>query len=210
MYILAMFSIMIKIAVISPHAPILLPEVGSDEDRDKVRKTLKSLRELGERFKETKTDEIIISSPHKDWGFDVPLFFLAKHFKGKIISYLTGFESPQEHFIIGQKMAQNLEKKKTYALIASGDLSHVLLEDGPYGYHHDGPKFDQELIKLLKEKKVPELLKLDEKFTQAADCGLRSFAFVLGLLNGSDIEINPKILSYEGPFGVGYLVARIV
>ncbi|MBU0722366.1 hypothetical protein KKA93_02840 [Patescibacteria group bacterium] len=30
---------MIKIAVISPHAPILLPEVGSTEDRGKVRET---------------------------------------------------------------------------------------------------------------------------------------------------------------------------
>lgn len=201
---------MIKIAVISPHAPIFLPEVGSVQDRHRVQKTLNSLKELGKKIQKDKIDEIIIGSPHEDWGFNVPLFFLAPDFKGKITTFLTSSESIREHFIVGQKMAPGLDQKRSYALIASGDLSHVLLENGPYGYHPDGPKFDQELIKLLKEKKVPEILRLDDKFTQAADCGLRSFAFALGLLDGSKLEINPKILSYEGPFGVGYLVAQIV
>lgn len=200
---------MIKIAVISPHAPILLPEVGSAEDHKKVRRTLQSLEDLGKRCQKAKADEIIISSPHQDWGFNVPLFFLAKNFSGKITTYLTGFESPEEHFVIGQKMARNLDKNKTYGLIASGDLSHVLLKDGPYGFHPDGPKFDQDLIRLLESKKTPEILKLDEKFPQAADCGLRSFALALGLLEGCKVKINPEILSYEGPFGVGYLVAQI-
>lgn len=201
---------MIKIAVISPHAPILLPEVGSADDHKKVKKTLHSLTELGDKFGKANIDEIIISSPHKGWGFNVPLFFLARNFKGKITTFLTGPKPAQEHFTVGQKMAQSLDQKKIYALIASGDLSHVLLEDGPYRYHPDGPKFDQELIKLLEEKKVSEILRLDDKFTQAADCGLRSFAFALGLLDGSKVEIDPKILSYEGPFGVGYLVAQII
>jgi len=200
---------MLKIAVISPQAPILLPEVGSVKDRNEVRQTIQSLEELGQKFKEIKLDEIIISSPHEDWGFNVPLFFLAPNFKGKITTYLTGFESPAEHFALGRKMARNLDQKKNYALIASGDLSHVLKEDGPYGFHPEGPKFDQELVKLLKEKKVLEILKLDEKYPEAADCGLRSFAFALGLLSECGIEINPQILSYEGTFGVGYLVAQI-
>jgi len=201
---------MIKIAVISPHAPILLPEVGSAQDHRQLQETLQSLEKLAEKMQKEKVDEIIISSPHQDWGFNVPLFFLARNFKGKITTFLTGSESAHEHFILGQKMAQSLDQKKTYALIASGDLSHVLTADGPYGYHPDGPKFDRELIRLLKEKNVPEILALNDKFTQAADCGLRSFAFSLGLLDGEKKEINPKILSYEGPFGVGYLVAQIV
>jgi len=200
---------MIKIAVISPHAPILLPEVGSDTDREKVKKTLASLNKLGEEFRKEKIDEIIISSPHKDWGFNVPLFFLAPDFKGKISTCLTSFKSPEEHFALGQKTAKNLDPAKTCVLIASGDLSHVLMADGPYGYHPDGPKFDKELMQLLEKKKVPEILKLDDKFPEAADCGLRSFTFALGILSGCDMEINPQILSYEGPFGVGYLVARL-
>ncbi len=207
---LSNFILMIKIAVISPHAPILLPAVGSIEDRHKLQKTLQSLEKLGEKLQKEKIEEIIISSPHEDWGFNVPLFFLAQNFKGKITTFLTGPESASEHFTVGQKKVQSLDQNKSYALIASGDLSHVLTKDGPYGYHPDGPKFDQELIKLLKEKKVSEILKLDDKFPQAAGCGLHSFAFCLGLLDGEKMEINPKILSYEGPFGVGYLVAQVI
>jgi len=200
---------MIKFAIISPHAPILLPDTGTPEDQKKVKKTLDALINLGDQFKKLEIDEVIISSPHEDWGFNVPLFFIARNFKGKIITYLTDFNSPKDHFIAGQKMARDLDKDKSYALIASGDLSHVLREDGPYGYHPEGPKFDEDLIKMLKEKNLSEILNLDEKYPEAADCGLRSFAFALGLLDEAGIEIKPKIISHEGPFGVGYLVAKI-
>lgn len=200
---------MITIAAIAPHAPILLPDVGSVKDRTEVKKTIKALEKLGKKFKEANADEVIISSPHEDWGFNVPLFFLAPNFKGEIKKILTDFRLPQEHFTLGENLAKKLDKNKNYALIASGDLSHVLKEDGPYGLHPDGPKFDKELIKLLVEKNIPELLKLDDKYKEASDCGLRSFAFALGLLEGSREDLNPNILSYEGPFGVGYLVAQL-
>lgn len=201
---------MIKFAVISPHAPILLPDTGSPADRGRVRRTILSLENLGEKFEKLKIDEIIISSPHQDWGFNVPLFFIAPNFKGKITTYLTNFKSPKDHFVAGKKLAGELDKDKLYALIASGDLSHVLREDGPYGYNPDGPKFDQRLLELLKQRKVSEILNLDEKYPEAADCGLRSFAFALGLLDALNIKIKPEILSYEGPFGVGYLVAKFI
>ena len=94
---------MIKIAVISPHAPILLPKVGSNQDRHKLQKTLKSLEKLGEKLQKEKAEEIIISSPHQDWGFNVPLFFLAQNFKGKITTFLTGPQSAQEHFVMDKK-----------------------------------------------------------------------------------------------------------
>ena len=41
----------------------------------------------------------------------------------------------------------------------------------------------------------------------AAECGLRSFVALGGFL-GDDAVVEPEIFSYEGPFGVGYLVAR--
>jgi len=199
---------MIKFAVISPHAPILLPDIGSVEDRNKVGTTLQALEKLSKKIAKLKPDEIIISSPHEDWGFNVPLSLLAPNFQGRVEKYLTGAKSAGDCFNFGQKAAQNLDKNKTYALIASGDLSHVLREDGPYGFHSDGPKFDQELIQLIKKKDVAKILKLDDKYPQASDCGLPPIAFMLGLLK--EYKIKPKILSYEGPFGVGYLVAEIL
>ena len=203
---------MLAFAAISPHPPIILPSVGSKEDREKVKKTIESLEFLGGELKKANPDLIIISSPHSDWGFNVPLFFLAKDFKGKIETYLTDLESPQFYFKEGQKLYYDTkykiqDTKYKIALIASGDLSHCLKEDGPYSFHSDGPKFDKTLIDSLKKKDIKTILKLDEMFPEAGECGLRSICFLLGILEESKINYQPEILSYEGPFGVGYLVA---
>lgn len=193
-------------AAIAPHPPIILPSVGSEKDRAQVKKTISALENLGKNLEEKNPDSIIISSPHPDWGFNVPLYFLAKDFKGKIKSYLTDLNEPEFHFEKGKQFYGKLENKK-YALIASGDLSHCLKEQGPYGFHADGPKFDKALINYLKKKDIKNIFKLNEKFPQASECGLRSFSFILGILEASKINWNIEVLSYESSFGVGYLVA---
>ena len=207
---------MITFACFSPHPPIILPSVGSKEDRAQVKNTIESLGKLGKQLKEAKPDSIIISSPHPDWGFEVPLYFLARNFRGRIEKVLTGLEPPQFYFEKGTKFPiSNFQFPNKFqipnskiAIIASGDLSHCLKEDGPYGLHPDGPKFDKALIKYLKEKDIEKILQLDEMFPEAGECGLRSFCFLLGILEESKIMWQPEILSYEGPFGVGYLVAN--
>jgi len=198
----------IVFASISPHPPIILPSVGLKEDRAQVKNTIEALEKLGKKLKEKDPDSIIISSPHPDWGFNVPLFFLAKDFQGEIKTYLMGLEPTQFYFEEGKKLYKNLERDKKYALIASGDLSHCLKEEGPYGFHPDGLKFDKDLIDSLKNKDIERILKLDDLYPEAAECGLRSFCFLLGALEASGIDYQPEILSYEGPFGVGYLVAN--
>jgi len=212
-------------ACISPHPPIILPSVteakprgekrfisssGSPEDRTQVKNTIESLEKLGKELKELNPDKIIISAPHPDWGFNVPLHFLAPDFKGEIQTYLVGLESPQFYFEQGKKLYQsticNLQSK--IALIASGDMSHCLKKEGPYGFNPDGPKFDKALIEYSKKKDIENILKLDEMYPEAGECGLRSFCFILGILEASALDWQPEILSYEGPFGVGYLVAN--
>ena len=197
-------------ACISPHPPIILPSVGSEKDRKQVKKTIENLNSLGHKLKESNPDSIIISAPHPDWGFNVPLHFLAQGFKGEIKTYLMGLEEPKFYFEDGKKVYKSKiqNQKSKIAVIASGDLSHCLKEDGPYGFHLEGPKFDKELIESLKKKDVENILKLDNKYPEAGECGLRSFCFLLGILEESGINYKPEILSYEGPFGVGYLVAN--
>jgi len=200
-------------AYISPHPPIILPSVGSKEDRTQVKKTITALESLGKKLKEAKPDSIIISSPHPDWGFNVPLFFLAEDFKGKIETYLIGLEEPKFYFDEGKRIYKlKIENcKLKIAIIASGDMSHCLKEDGPYGFHPDGPKFDAKLIESLKKKDIETIFKLDEMYPDAGECGLRSFCFLLGILEAHSASSGqawePEVLSYEGPFGVGYLVA---
>lgn len=201
---------MLAFACISPHAPILLPDVGTSSDRLKVKSTIESLERLGRSLSKVDPDSIIITSPHPDWGFNVPLHFLAQDFKDKQIKpYLTDLESPEVHFERGKKIAAALPKNEQVAWIASGDMSHKLSKDGPYGLHPSGPEFDRKFIELLKSKNVSGILHLDERLVEeAGECGLRSFCMLLGALEESKIYWSPKILSYEGPFGVGYLVAN--
>ena len=224
---------MLSFACFSPHPPILLPSVGSQEDREKVKNTIESLEKLGNELRKADPDILIISSPHPDWGFNVPLYFLASKIKNQnlklypnpqnyqspnnvliersnrftILPILTTLDSPKQHFKWGKDLYQKLKNLKLKAsLIASGDMSHCLKPEGPYGFHPDGPKFDKDLIKCLNEKNIERFLMLDDIYPNSANCGLRSFSFLLGILEQSGIKWQPNILSYEGPFGVGYLV----
>ena len=208
-------------ACISPHPPIILPSVGSPEDRNQVKNTIENLEKLGKKLSEVGPQSIIISSPHPDWGFEVPLYFLAKDFPGKIERVLISLESPQFYFEEGKKVYNKLKIENLklnpapeqvrygarIALIASGDLSHCLREDGPYGFNPQGPKFDKDLMDALKKKDIEKILKLDDLYPEAGKCGLRSICFLLGILEASGQNWTVKIFSYEGPFGVGYLVA---
>jgi aromatic ring-opening dioxygenase LigB subunit len=200
---------MIKFACISPHPPIILPTVGSETDRAQVKKTIRALEKLGKQLTKVKPDCLLVSSPHPDWGFNVPLHFLAKDVRGiEIKAHLTDSSSPQVHFNRGKELIKNLGYIKKLAWIASGDMSHRLKKDGPYGLHPSGPKFDREFIKRLKKKDVPGILNLNPRLAEeAGECGLRSFCMLLGALEEAKIKWRPEVLSYEGPFGVGYLVA---
>jgi aromatic ring-opening dioxygenase LigB subunit len=198
----------IVFCAISPHPPLILPNIGSAEDRQKVKKTIESLELLGGKLKESKPDSIIISSPHQDWGFNVPLYFLAPNFSGEIKHYLTGIDRPEFYFKEGRRIYGNLDKNKKYAIISSGDMSHCLKEDGPYGFNEEGPKFDKDFIKYLKDKDIGKISELEDDYPGAGECGLRSFCFALGIIEAANINWETEVLSYEGPFGVGYLVVN--
>lgn len=202
---------MIVFACLAPHPPLILPEVGSEKDRNKVQKTIQALEKLGRDLAKAKPDCLMISSPHPDWGFNVPLYFLAKNISNiEIKTHLTDLQSPQVHFEKGKKLIKNLDYIRKLAWIASGDMSHRLKKDGPYGLHPSGPKFDQKFIELLKKKDLQGILNLSEKLVEeAGECGLRSFCMLLGALEGAKIKWEPAILSYESPFGVGYLAANL-
>jgi len=208
------FAMAIRFACFSPHPPLLLPHVGTPKDREKVKKTTAALNALAERFKKAKVDILFIASPHPDWGFNVPLYFLAPCYSNgntcpfQIKEKLIGQEPPSFYFKKGQQFFSETDKNRSYGLIGSGDLSHYLKEDGPYGFHPHGPKFDQALIECLKNKEIDRFLNLDKEFPGAGECGLRSFSFILGILEGAGVDWQAEALSYEAPFGVGYLVVN--
>ena len=112
-----------------------------------------------------------------------------------------------DHFRFGQCISQTAEALgRRTVFIASGDLSHRLKKDGPYGFAPEGPKFDETVIEALKAGDVDSLLHLDPNMCEAAgECGLRALWVMAGVLHGKTHA--SEVLSYEGPFGVGYGVA---
>ncbi|MCX7614297.1 MAG: AmmeMemoRadiSam system protein A [Clostridiales bacterium] len=142
-----------------------------------------------------------------DHGVLVPLYFIEQQYKNYELVRISISGLPfLQHYQFGKCIAKTSDTlDRNIVIVASGDLSHKLKEDGPYGFASEGPEFDNQAIDAMKTGDFLRLLSLDEKFCdKAAECGLRSFISMAGVLDG--IAVEPEILSYEGPFGVGYAV----
>jgi aromatic ring-opening dioxygenase LigB subunit len=156
---------------------------------------------------ETRTQLQLISQTNLDYGSSIPLFMLTKHLpKVKIIPVCYSGLNLQEHFKFGQLLKRELMvSKNRVAVIASGDLSHRLTKNAPAGYSPKGKKFDKKLMELLSDNNTEEIIKLNEELiASAGECGLKSIVILLGILEG--IKRQNQLLSYEFPFGVGYMV----
>ena len=199
---------MIVFGLISPHPPIIIPAIGKDEI-ERVRKTISALEQASIALGASKPDQLIIISPHEGHGIEVPAFYIAPHIPKDIEAQeiLVTEHSYQYYFDLGVTIGKRIQaESKRYAIVASGDLSHVLKADGPYGYHQSGPILDQHIVEAVRRHDAQELLDIDPAILEdGAECGLRSILFLLGALTNTDLK--PSVLSYEGPFGVGYMVA---
>lgn len=146
-----------------------------------------------------------------DHGSLIPLRFIHESYRDfKLVLIGISRLSGQTHGQVGRILAstaQALGRRLVY--VASGDLSHVLKEDGPYGYRPQGPAFDAAIEAIFASGDLGALFKLDPYLVQeAAECGLPSFQIMAGLLEGLDFK--SELYSYEGPFGVGYAVASFL
>ena len=143
-----------------------------------------------------------------DHGTMVPLYFINQAYEAyQLVRISLAGLSPFFHYQFGKciaKAAQQSEKK--IIIVASGDLSHKLKADGPYGLAEEGKLFDQMLTSAMAKGDFLQFLSFDGDFCEAAaECGLRSFIIMAGALDGKAVKA--ELLSYEGTFGVGYAVA---
>ena len=147
--------------------------------------------------------------PQLDHASLIPLRFLNEVWqKYKVVRVGLSGQSLLKHYQLGQMIREVSDKLGRRAVfVASGDLSHKLKTDGPYGYAPEGPVYDNRITKALDAGDFADLMEFRPEFCEAAaDCGHRSFVIMAGALDGKAVE--SKLLSYEGPFGVGYAVAK--
>lgn len=140
-----------------------------------------------------------------DHGTLVPLYFIRKYRKDvRLVRLGLSGLSLSDHYRAGQLVARAAgQLGRRVAFVASGDLSHKLTEDGPYGFAPQGPEYDRRIMEVMGQVRFGELFGFGESFCdKAAECGHRSFVMMAGAFDRRAVEA--RALSHEGPFGVGY------
>jgi MEMO1 family protein len=145
-----------------------------------------------------------------DHGTAVPLYFLQLNgWAGEVVAMGYSFLSNSDHVLFGRCIAKAIEDVPySVGLIASGDLSHRLSADAPAGFNPTAHLFDEEVIAAFKSNLPQRIAAIDPDLRRlAGECGYRSLLVALGAT--SELPADCEVLSYEAPFGVGYLVAQL-
>lgn len=143
-----------------------------------------------------------------DHGALVPLYFVNQVYKNfKLVHISMSLLPFTELYKFGQAVQEAVnESDEQVVFIASGDMSHRLSPDAPYGFSKKAAAFDQMLADSFKNYEPLKLMNIDEGLCEeVGECGTRSFIMMFGALDRYKVE--QKLYSYEGPFGVGYSVA---
>ncbi len=143
--------------------------------------------------------------PALDHGVMIPLYFIRKEYTDfRIVRVGLSGLSLTDHYRLGQmirRVSDSLGRRVFF--VGSGDLSHKLLKEGPYGLAPEGPVYDERIMDVMGRAAFGELFAFDETFCdKAAECGHRSFVMMAGALDRTAVKT--RRLSHQGTFGVGY------
>jgi MEMO1 family protein len=149
-----------------------------------------------------------LRSAELDHGAVVPLWHLAEAgWRGPTL--VLGLNYPGEPGLVelGEAIAAAAgQLELRLGIVASGDMSHCLQPGAPAGFHPRAQEFDSTFIEHLRAGRYRALLELDADLQSlaaedAVDATVVAAAAVQWDATGHEV------LSYEGPFGVGYGVA---
>ena len=145
-----------------------------------------------------------------DHGSAVPLYFLDRNgWTGRVVALGYSFLANEDHLKFGDCIRRAVAATgRSVALIASGDLSHRLKPEAPAGYNPAAYRFDEQVVSAIHDNSPNRIIDIDQDLRRmAGECGYRSLLVALGATE----KLPPacKVLNYEAPFGVGYLVAQL-
>jgi AmmeMemoRadiSam system protein A len=144
-----------------------------------------------------------------DHGTMVPLYFInQKYTDYQLVRIgLSGYPLSM-HYELGMYINEAVKQlNRRTVWIASGDLSHCN-KGSHYGYHPEGPEYDQKIMATIRSGNLGEMLDYDSAFLdKAMECGHRSFTMMAGAFDG--MKVKTEVLSYQAPYGIGYGVAVI-
>ena len=252
------------VAVLMPHAPVLVPGVGGERGNG-ARASVHAMTEAARRVVMAAPETVVLISPHSprrqgmfaiwadaritgslakfdapksavdlpsdesfartiaeearsrgiqvwrlrdtdlDHGAMVPLWHLANAgWRGPTV--LIGLNYPGEPGLteLGEAIAAAARRAgRRVAVVASGDMSHCLQPGAPAEFHPRAKEFDGKFIECLRAGDYRQLTCLDHELQElAAEDVVDSTVVAASAVNWS--ADGHEVLSYEGPFGVGY------
>ena len=116
---------MFVFAGLSPHPPIIVPEVGRGE-MEKVKKTVKAMREWAGAVREARPDSLVFISPHGCFLRDAMGYLGEREMRGSF----AGFGAPQVSF----RVAGNL----SLAAVVAGEAAREGVAFIPGDYYGPG------------------------------------------------------------------------
>lgn len=138
----------------------------------------------------------------------VPLYFIRKTCPDcmTVRCSVSGL-SLLDHYRFGKGIAKAArDSKKRVVVVASGDLSHRLDEDGPFGFAPEAALYDKVFVDALREQDFLTLLKMGGRLRErVGECASRSVAVMAGSLDRC--SVSSTVLSYGSAGGIGHVVA---
>lgn len=211
--------------IVSPHSPFL-PEAfgvwegsrltGSMErfQAPDVTLTLNVSTELAEAIVDVATRmELPIGRLLRDWALDrgvtVPSLFLLRTDEVKVVPVSISMLGWDEHWLFGTAIAHAAQEVDgETVIVASSNLSHRITPDAPHGYSKLGGEFDGAVRDAFTTGRLRDLLELPTELPrEASECGFAPLLVLGGAFDGRTVK--GRVLSYEAPFGIGYLVAEV-
>ncbi|HET7285868.1 MAG TPA: AmmeMemoRadiSam system protein B, partial [Pyrinomonadaceae bacterium] len=213
------------IVLISPHAPLEAdsfvaydgPEVFADFSRFNAPDayfTAQVDEELLDAIKDAASarqyEMTMLAGQDLDHGTSVPLYFLFRNgWNGKVVTLGYSYLTNEDHLRFGSCIKEGVDQLgRRVAFIASGDLSHRLKPSAPAGYNPNAHFFDEQVVAALRANAPQKIAEIDHNLRRlAGECGYRSMLVAIGAC--AELPLSCEVLSYEAPFGVGYLVAQL-
>jgi MEMO1 family protein len=215
------------IVIVSPHGPVqydkfminyspmLRGDLGSfgEQRRFVFENNRELVDEIASAAREAGLPVGFVRELELDRGAVVPLHYLISekdsNYNPKFIHMSFSMLPLDYHYHFGRILGKVLQDSpQVMAVIASSDLSHRVLPGSPAGYSPQGRIFDKKVVELIQKKDVNGIVNIDaDLIEEAGECGLRSIVILLGAI--SNLRWDARLLSYEAPFGVGYLAANI-
>jgi hypothetical protein len=142
--------------------------------------------------------------PRNEWldhGAMVPLYFLwLAGWRGPTSIIALPWSQKPDSEALGRSIA-DLDGRT--ALIASGDMSHRLIQGAPAGFHPHAKDFDSGFVEALHQEKWSDVGTLPWR-DEAAEDVVDSTRVACG---AAGAPLHAEVLAYEGPWGVGYTEA---